>query len=224
MTTLLHPEYHTISRRLYPTTEQKLQLAAQFDLQDRAFNEWADLANNGVLQGKSYETIQREIEAHLIPTDRREDRYALGIVRSHVLALLVRLTAGKIEKIRPRLPDRRQRSFTYETVGISEYHLALPSLGTIAMTHSSPLPPNETLCYAKVFVDDFGDSYHVDLVTVSTVPDEAPYPVPDSDCWPDLWVPDKLRRRSLAAKRFRVVCRRRHKQQNMAKSAYHMAI
>ena len=70
MTTLLHPEYHTITRRLYPTTEQKLQLAAQFDLQDHAFNEWADLANNGVLQGKSYETIQREIEAHLIPTDR----------------------------------------------------------------------------------------------------------------------------------------------------------
>ena len=219
MTTLLHPEYHTITRRLYPTTEQKLQLAAQFDLQDRAFNEWADLANNGVLQGKSYETIQREIEAHLIPTDRREDRYALGIVRSHVLALLVRLTAGKIEKIRPRLPDRRQRSFTYETVGISEYHLALPSIGTIAMTHSSPLPPNETLCYAKVFVDDFGDGYHVDLVTVSTVPDEVPYPVPDSDCWPDLWVPDKLRRRSLAAKRFRVVCRRRH-----TKPAYHVAI
>lgn len=173
--TTLHQEYHTISRQLYPTTEQKLQLAAQFDLQDHAFNEWADLANSGVSQGKSYETIQREIEAHLIPTDRREDRYALSTTRSHVLALLVRLTAGKIEKIQPRLPDRRQRSFTYETVGISEYHLALPSLGTIAMTHSSPLPPNETLCYAKVFVDDFGNGYHVDLVTVSTMLAEVPY-------------------------------------------------
>ena len=79
MTTLLHPEYHTISRRLYPTTEQKLQLAAQFDLQDRAFNEWADLANNGVLQGKSYETIQREIEAHLKRPDPRPPRGSLCV-------------------------------------------------------------------------------------------------------------------------------------------------
>ena len=40
--------YRTCSYRLYPTQEQKLQLNELFDRQDRAFNEWAEIANNGI--------------------------------------------------------------------------------------------------------------------------------------------------------------------------------
>lgn len=128
--------FRTYSYRLYPTKMQQLELKALFDLQDHAFNDWADLANRGVAQGKSYETIQKEIESHEILTERREDRYALSVTRSHVLTLARRLYDHQIERIRFRLPDRQQRSFTYKTVGISEHYLVIPSIGTIASTTS----------------------------------------------------------------------------------------
>lgn len=62
--------FRTYSYRLYPTKMQQLELKALFDLQDHAFNDWADLANRGVAQGKSYETIQKDIESHEILTER----------------------------------------------------------------------------------------------------------------------------------------------------------
>ncbi len=72
MNTKFETVFRTYSYRLYPTKMQQLELKALFDLQDHTFNDWADLANRGVAQGKSYETIQKEIESHEILTERRE--------------------------------------------------------------------------------------------------------------------------------------------------------
>lgn len=162
--------FRTYSYRLYPTKMQQLELKALFDLQDHAFNDWADLANRGVAQGKSYETIQKEIESHEILTERREDRYALSVTRSHVLTLARRLYDHQIERIRFRLPDRQQRSFTYKTVGISEHYLVIPSIGTISMRGYRPFPDHAELRYAKVQVDCYGAQYRVDLVLSVDLP------------------------------------------------------
>lgn len=110
MNTKFETVFRTYSYRLYPTKMQQLELKSLFDLQDHAFNDWADLANRGVAQGKNYETIQKEIESHEILTERREDRYALSVTRSHVLTLARRLCDHQIECIRFRLPDRQQRA------------------------------------------------------------------------------------------------------------------
>lgn len=156
MNTKFETVFRTHSYRLYPTKMQQLELKALFDLQDHTFNDWADLANRGVAQGKSYETIQKEIESHEILTERREDRYALSVTRSHILTLARRLYDHQIERICFRLPDRQQRSFTYKTVGISAHYLVIPSIGTIAMHDYRPFPDHAELRYAKVLVACYG--------------------------------------------------------------------
>ncbi|WP_346705343.1 hypothetical protein [uncultured Agathobaculum sp.] len=118
MNTKFETVFRTYSYRLYPTKMQQLELKALFDLQDHAFNDWADFANRGVAQGKSYETIQNEIESHEILTERREDRYALSVTRSHVLtrhavSVTTRLSAfvfACLTASSARLPIRRLAS------------------------------------------------------------------------------------------------------------------
>lgn len=238
MNTKFETVFRTYSYRLYPTKMQQLELKALFDLQDHAFNDWADLANRGVAQGKDFDTIQNEIEAHEMQTKRREDHYALSVTRKHVLALARRLYNQKIERIRFRLPNREQRSFTYKTVGISEHHLVIPSVGTIAMRDHRPLPANATLCYAKVLVDCYGTVYRVDLLLSIAIPVAEPQPVHYEnvvglDYTQDgLYVTntgenagypgyrklaqDKLRRYHRAAARFRPGSRRWYKQKQRA--------
>ena len=238
MKTTFEDVYRTYSFRLYPTKEQQLALKALFDLQDHAFNDWADLANRGVAQSKDFETIQNEIESHEILTERREDRYALSVTRKHILALARRLYNHQIERIRFRLPDREQRSFTYKTVGISEHHLVIPSIGAIAMRDHRPLPANATLRYAKVLVDCYGTVYRVDLLLSVALPVAEPQPVlyekvVGLDYTQDgLYVTntgenagypgyrklaqDKLRRYHHAAARFRPGSRRWYKQKQRA--------
>lgn len=238
MNTKFETVFRTYSYRLYPTKMQQLELKALFDLQDHAFNDWADLANRGVAQGKSYETIQKEIESHEILTERREDRYALSVTRSHVLTLARRLYDHQIERIRFRLPDRQQRSFTYKTVGISEHYLVIPSIGTIAIRGYRPFPDHAELRYAKVLVDCYGAEYRVDLVLAVALPIAEEQPVHyekvvgldytqnglyitntgENAGYPDYrkLAQEKLRRYHCAANRFRPDSRRWYKQKQRA--------
>lgn len=57
---------------------------------------------------------------------------------------------------------------------IGEHHLALPSIGTIAMRDYRPLPVNAALCYAKVLVGCYGAVYRVDLVLPVAIPVAEP--------------------------------------------------
>lgn len=238
MKTTFEEVYRTYSFRLYPTKEQQLKLKALFDLQDHAFNDWADLANRGVAQGKDFETIRNEIEAHEMKTERREDHYALSVTRKHVLTLARRLYDHKIERIRFRLPNREQRSFTYKTVGISEHHLVIPSIGAIAMRDHRPLPENATRCYAKILVDCYGAVYRVDLLLSVAIPVAEPQPVHyekvvgldytqdglyvtntgENGGYPGYrkLAQDKIRRYHRAAARFRPGSRRWYKQKQRA--------
>lgn len=168
--------YRTCSYRLYPTQEQKLQLNELFDRQDRAFNEWAEIANNGIRHHLSEAEIRNAICSHVVPSDRREERYALSATRNQVLVLLSRLCAGQMERVQPRRRDRKQKKLVYKTAGVSEFHLALPSIGTIAMKQHRPFPDQAVLCYVNVFSDSYGASYHVDFVL--SVPVAAADPVP----------------------------------------------
>lgn len=60
---------------------------------------------------------------------------------------------------------------------IGEHHLALPSIGTIAVRDYRPLPVNAALCYAKVLVGCYGAVYRVDLVLLVAIPVAEPQPV-----------------------------------------------
>ena len=65
--------------------------------------------------------------------------------------------------IKPRRADRSQRSAYYRYVGISDYHLVLPMIGSIAMEQHRDLPKGARIYGATVYADCYYAFYHVAL-------------------------------------------------------------
>lgn len=104
------------------------------------------------------------VRAHQIYAEKKEALYALAEVRQRVLAMVERMCRGEVQVIKPCTPNREQKKFVYKTVGVSENHLVLPTIGTIAMKQHRDLSKGCAHCFAVVVMDHYGANYYVDLV------------------------------------------------------------
>ena len=102
--------YRTQEYRIYPTTIQKSQLAARFDLEDSAYNTLADHVNQSFSNGAGLEGLNALVWNHPIPAQSEADLFAINQVRKRITSLLPRLSSGKMDCIKPRRVDRSQRS------------------------------------------------------------------------------------------------------------------
>ena len=145
--------YRTQEYRIYPTTIQKSQLAARFDLEDSAYNTLAGHVNQSYCNGAGLEELKVLVQNHPIPAENEVDRFAISQIRKRIISLLPRLCSGRMACIKPRRADRSQRSAYYRYVGISDYHLVLPMIGSIAMEQHRDLPKGARIYGATVYAD-----------------------------------------------------------------------
>ena len=163
---------HTI----FPTGVQKGLLAARFDQEDGAYNTLADLVNQSYSQGAGLEELKALVQNHPILAENEVDRFAISQIRKRIISLLPRLCSGRMACIKPRRADRSQRSACYHYVGISDYHLVLPMIGSIAMEQHRDLPKGARIYGATVYADCYYAFYHValHLIVQKKVVDPAP--------------------------------------------------
>ena len=148
---------------IFPTGVQKVLLAARFDQEDGAYNTLAGLVNQSYSQGAGLEELKALVQNHPIPAENEVDHFAISQVRKRIISLLPRLCSGKITCIKLRRTDRSQRSARYHYVGISDYHLVLPVIGSIAMEQHRDLPKGARIYGATVYADCYYAFYHVAL-------------------------------------------------------------
>ncbi len=155
--------YITYGYQIFPTTEQRNLLDRRFQLMDKAYNIYAELANEYARHNITPEEIDYRLQFHIMQAETAEDHYAINEARKRIKALLPRLCSGKLTAIKPRTALRQQRSYIYPLIGLSEYHLVLPTIGAVVMeAHNIPIGAN--IYYATVYADDYGTYYHVDIV------------------------------------------------------------
>ena len=168
--------YRTQEYRIYPTTIQKSQLAARFDLEDSAYNTLAGHVNQSYCNGAGLEELNALVRNHPIPAQSEADHFAINQVRKRITSLLPRLSSGKMDCIKPRHVDRSQRSACYRYVGVSDYHLVLPMIGSIAMEQHRDLPKGARIYGATVYADCYNAYYRVAFHLI--VPQETVVPAP----------------------------------------------
>ncbi len=155
--------YITYGYQIFPTTEQRNLLDRRFQLVDKAYDTYAELANEYARHNITPEEIDFRLQFHIMQAETAEDRYAINEARKRIKALLPRLCSGKMAAIKLRTSLRQQRSYTYTLIGLSEYHLVLPTIGAVAM-EAHNIPIGAKIYYATVYADNYGTSYHVDIV------------------------------------------------------------
>lgn len=168
--------FSTCEYRIFPTREQKLQLTARFDQEDAAYNMLANTVNDAFSRGADNKTLKQLVQERHIPAFDEVDFFVVNQVRKRITSLLPRLCSGKMVCIKPRRVDRSQRSACYRYVGVSDYHLVLPIIGSIAMEQHRDLPKGARIYGATVYADCYHAFYHVALHLI--VPQQPVDPVP----------------------------------------------
>ena len=169
--TFLTQEYN-----LYPTKEQSLQLTGRFEQEDAAYNTLADAVNDAHRRGMEEAKLKQLVQERYLPASDEVDRYANKCVRARINALVPRLCRGKMSRIAPRRVDRSQRSANFRYAGVSDFHLVLPVIGSIAMEQHRDLPRGARIYGATVYADCYYAFYHVALHLI--VPKKVIAPAP----------------------------------------------
>lgn len=169
--------FRTHEYRIYPTKEQQGLLAARFDQEDSAYNTLANRVNQSHSQGAGLEDLKVLVRNHPIPAGNEVERFAIDQVRERIIALLPRLCSGQMSCMKPRRTDRSQRSARYHYIGVSDYHLVLPMIGSIAMEQHRDLPKGARIYGATVYSDCYHAFYHVAFHLIVPQQTVAPAPV-----------------------------------------------
>lgn len=111
-----------------------------------------------------------------MPASNEADRYAICRIRAQIGVFVPRLCSGKMSKIVLRQVERSQRSASFRYAGVSDLHLVLPIIGSIAMEQHRALPCDAHIYSTTVYADCYNAFYHVTLHLI--IPQERIQPVP----------------------------------------------
>lgn len=172
--------FRTQEYRIYPTKMQMLQLAARFEQEDAAYNTLAEAVNSAYRHGMKQSELSKLVQERFLAASNEADRYAISRVRVRINGLLPRLCSGQMSAIALRKINRSQRSAIFRYAGVSDFHLTLPLIGSIAMEQHRDLPRGAHIYSATVYADCYNAFYHVALHLI--MPQEETIPAPMHYC------------------------------------------
>ena len=132
--------YRTYVYRLYPTAEQQTMLADRFDFEDENYNAMARRINELYGQHAHKADAETAIRQYSISCPGIDYQGSLDHTRKELFQAVQKLWQGSYNKIYSRPVTRNQRCFYFKTMAVSEFHIIVPTIGTILRDTHRPLP------------------------------------------------------------------------------------
>lgn len=166
--------YRTYVYRLYPTAEQQAMLAERFDFEDKNYNAMARCINE--LYGKRAHKSDAEtaIRQYNISCPGIDYQGSLDHTRKELYQAVQKLWQGSFNKIYLRPVTRNQRCFYFKTIAVSEFHIVVPTIGTILRDTHRPLPADAKALSGQIFYSTYEGRYYAHILIVYTAKLPAP--------------------------------------------------
>ena len=167
--------YRTYVYRLFPTAEQQKMLAERFDFEDANYNAMAGRLNELYEQHARLSEAQDAVRQYTVPCSGIDYQGSLEHTRKELLQAAQKLWRGSYGEIYLRPVTRNHRCFYFKTMAVSEYHIAVPSIGTILRDTHRPLPAGAKALSGQIFYSAYEGLYHAHVLIVFTA--EIPKPI-----------------------------------------------
>lgn len=166
--------YRTYVYRLYPTAEQQTMLADRFDFEDENYNAMARRINELYGQHAHKADAETAIRQYSISCPGIDYQGSLDHTRKELFQAVQKLWQGSYNKIYSRPVTRNHRCFYFKTMAVSEFHIIVPTIGTILRDTHRPLPVGAKALSGQIFYSSYEGRYYAHILIVYTAKLPAP--------------------------------------------------
>ena len=99
---------------------------------------------------------------------------SLDHTRKELYQAVQKLWQGSFNKIYSRPVTRNQRCFYFKTMAVSEFHIIVPTIGTILRDTHRPLPVGAKALSGQIFYSSYEGRYYAHILIVYTAKLPAP--------------------------------------------------
>lgn len=160
--------FRTYEYALKPSPEQKKDISAMLDRQDKIYNDMAELANWLFYNGTAYEMIQAAIDNYVVSEELCPK--AAAKLKGQLSKQLGRLSRGEIASIYKRKRNRKRRRIQVTTAYIVEKYVNIVGIGYVETVFHRPLPSNVYIYAANLCESQYGTKYNISFDVVFNEP------------------------------------------------------